>query len=51
MEKDQNVCKFELEPLALIRNAGFKAPELWEIRILIQQNNSLLLNRWDEHFN
>ena len=51
VEKAQKVCKFELEPVALSRNTGFKASELREIRILIQQNISLLINSWDEYFN
>ncbi|OYX17887.1 MAG: hypothetical protein B7Z16_09555 [Algoriphagus sp. 32-45-6] len=33
VEKAKNVCKFELDPLALIRNTGFKASELREILI------------------
>jgi hypothetical protein len=51
VEKAQNTCKFELEPIELIGNKGFKASELREIRILIQQNIDFLINRWNEHFN
>ena len=51
VEKAQKTSKFDLDPVELVSNKGFKASELREIRILIQQNIDLLKNRWDEHFN
>lgn len=51
VEKAQKTSKFDLDPVELVSNKGFKASELREIRILIQQNIDLLISRWDEHFN
>lgn len=51
MEKAQKTSKFDLDPVELVSNKGFKASELREIRMLIQQNINPLVERWDEHFN
>ncbi len=51
IEKAEKTAKFNLNPLELVNTKGFKASELREIRILIQQNVNLFINRWDEYFN
>jgi hypothetical protein len=44
------VCKFWLEPVALVRNNGFAAHELSRISHVVAANLPLLLEAWDEHF-
>jgi hypothetical protein len=51
VEKADKTAKFNLEPLELINTKGFKASELREIRIQIQQNINLFITSWDEYFN
>ena len=51
VEKSENTAKFNLIIIELIRSRGFKAKELKEIREIIEKNQSLFINKWDEFFN
>lgn len=51
VEKAEKTAKFNLEPVELVTSKKFSASELREIRILIQNNNDLLINSWNEYFN
>ena len=44
-------AKFELEPIALTRNVGFRHFELTEIRNIIIQNKKVIKEAWNEYFN
>ncbi|SDD17523.1 protein of unknown function [Algoriphagus faecimaris] len=51
VEKSGKAAKFLLDPIELISTKNFSAPELREIRILIQENIKSLTKSWDEYFN
>ncbi|WP_363318543.1 DUF4160 domain-containing protein [Algoriphagus sp.] len=51
VEKSRKAAKFLLHSIELISTKNFSAPELREIRILIQNNTKNLTKSWDEHVN
>lgn len=50
IEKGDSVAKFWLEPLELEYNYGFKARELRDLYILIEENIESLKQKWNEYF-
>jgi len=50
VERDDNYAKFWLDAIALAANRGFRAHELTDLRIIVEQNHNLFLERWHEHF-
>ncbi|HPW98365.1 MAG TPA: DUF4160 domain-containing protein [Flavobacterium sp.] len=51
IEKAEKTAKFSLESIELIKSFGFNASELKEIRNLVEENQELLIQNWDEFFN
>lgn len=51
VERDECEAKFWLDPVRLERNRGFRRSELRDIQELIERNQQLLWERWDEFFN
>jgi hypothetical protein len=49
VERENNTCKFRLEPLGLARNHGFRARELHMIRRIIHSHRAAILEAWHEH--
>lgn len=49
VQKDNQICKFWLEPVALSKNFGFSPKDLNKIRKLIQKNRSHIMESWYEH--
>lgn len=49
VQRERNLCKFWLEPLALSNNDGFSARELNQIRSLIHSRMEQILEAWNEH--
>lgn len=49
VQREQSLCKFWLEPLALSSNDGFSPRELNQIRALIRSRLAHILEAWDEH--
>ena len=49
VEREDNTCKFWLQPLDLARNQGFSARELNVIRRTIMTHRAAILEAWDEH--
>ena len=47
----ENVAKIWLEPLELENNHGYNRSELTRILKLTRQNQTRLLEAWNEHFN
>lgn len=43
-------AKFWLEPIELAANYGFKGHELNEIKKIIEEHQTLLIEAWYEHF-
>lgn len=51
IEKAEKTAKFNTEIVELIKSSGFNATELKQIRNLVEQNQELLILKWDEFFN
>lgn len=49
VERDDQHCKFWLEPLVLASNDGFSARELNRIREIIRSVETRIKKAWDEH--
>jgi hypothetical protein len=49
VRREQMLCKFWLEPVALSKNDGFSAVELNRIRAIIVKYLDRILEAWDEH--
>ena len=50
IDRDEQSCKFWLQPVALARNLGFNAKKLRDIERLVIDNQQLLLEAWNEYF-
>ena len=50
IDRDEQTCKFWLEPVALARNLGFNAKELREMERLVIDNRQGLLEAWHGYF-
>lgn len=50
MGKGDSEAKFNVMPLELIENFGFKRNELRMIESLIEENESIIIERWNEYF-
>lgn len=48
IDRDNQSCKYWLEPIVLARNLGFSAKELSEIEKIIIKNKQDLLEAWHE---
>ena len=49
VERENMLCKFWLEPVALAKNKGFASKELTKIREKINYNKDRIKEAWDEH--
>jgi len=50
VDRDDQSCKFWLNPVVLARNLGFSAKELRAIEAITIENNEKLLEAWNEYF-
>ena len=50
IEKAEKYAKFWIDPLFVAVNYGFTSKELREISVLIETNEILIRERWNEHF-
>ena len=50
IDRDDQSCKFWLEPISLARNLGFNAKELRNIELIIIENEQSLLEAWHDYF-
>jgi hypothetical protein len=50
IDRDDQTCKFWIEPVALARNLGFSAKELRDMERLVIDNQQSLLEAWHEYF-
>lgn len=51
VERDECEAKYWLDPIRLARSHGFSAKELNSVEKLVESNQQLLLDRWNEFFN
>lgn len=49
IERDDSVCKFWVEKIALADNVGFKAKELAELNQLVVDNQDLFLKSYTKY--
>ena len=50
IEKTEKTAKFNLEFVELVKSSRFNASELKQIRNLVEQNQKLLIQKWNEFF-
>ncbi|TRX36354.1 DUF4160 domain-containing protein [Flavobacterium restrictum] len=50
VEKAEKTAKFNLEFVELIKSSRCNASELKQIRNLVEENQELLIQKWDEFF-
>ena len=50
IDRDDKSAKFWVYPVSLARNLGFKANELRQIERIVTENESVILEKWDEYF-
>jgi hypothetical protein len=50
IEKAENYAKFWLDPLFVAFNYGFTSKDLREISEIIDENEVLIRDKWNEHF-
>lgn len=50
IDRDDQSCKFWIQPVALARNLGFSARELRDLERLVIDNQQRLLEAWHEYF-
>jgi len=51
VDKGGASAKFWLEPIALVKNMGYTATELRQIHRIVEEHQTLLLEKWYEHHN
>jgi hypothetical protein len=49
VQRDKMICKFWIQPLALVMSRGFSSKELNTIRELIEKNKDWIMEAWYEH--
>ncbi|MCL6642173.1 MAG: DUF4160 domain-containing protein [Candidatus Bipolaricaulota bacterium] len=50
VERGEAIAKFWLDPVRLQRSKGFARSEVHKIQKLVEENEELLLRRWNEFF-
>lgn len=50
VDRDEDTCKFWLEPVELARNLGFSVKELRRIEGIVERNSRKFLESWREYF-
>lgn len=50
VDRDNQTCKFWLEPITLARNLGFSPKELRTIEGLVIEHSQQILETWHEYF-
>jgi hypothetical protein len=51
VERDACEAKFWLDPVRLARSHGFSSREINDVEKLVVENQTILLERWNEFFN
>ncbi len=51
VRRDRNQAKFWLQPVVLAKNVGFSQTELNRVERIIENNETAMLERWNEHLN
>lgn len=51
IDRDNLSAKFWLEPVMLAKNIGFRGKELRKLELLVRENQTRLIEAWNEYFN
>ncbi|MCL6460628.1 protein of unknown function [Flavobacterium micromati] len=51
IEKAEKTAKFNLEHIEVVKSSGFNPTQLKTMRNLVEANQELLIQKWDEFFN
>ena len=51
IERDEKVAKFWLNPVRMQNSGGFRPAELRRIQSLVEENQTELMESWDDYFN
>ena len=49
IQREKMICKFWLDPVALVKNYGFSPKELNTIREITKNNKGKIMGAWYEH--
>jgi hypothetical protein len=50
IEQAERFAKFWLNPVTLAKSRGFRSGELTELQEIVEENQELFLENWNEHF-
>ncbi|MBI5879334.1 MAG: DUF4160 domain-containing protein [Chloroflexi bacterium] len=50
VETAENAAKFWLSPVRLEWTVGYTSKELRQVRLVIERNEALFMEKWHEHF-
>ncbi len=50
VERDEKIAKYWLDPIRLQNSGGFNRFELKQIRSIIEENQSILMEAWNVYF-
>ena len=50
IEKAEKTAKFNLGNIELVKSSGFNSTQLKILRNLVEENQELLIQKWDEFF-
>ncbi len=50
VESEGNYVKFSLSPVTLMKSVGYNSTELNRLRHLVEQKESVLMEKWNEYF-
>jgi hypothetical protein len=50
IDRDNSSAKFWLESISLANNIGLSPKELRKLQVIVQENQSILLEAWYEYF-
>jgi hypothetical protein len=50
VEQAERFAKFWLDPISLAKSHGFRSRELLDIQIIIEENQTVMLGKWNEYF-
>lgn len=51
VERDNHTAKFWLQPVRLQNSGGFKSKNLSRIQDLVEENQAVFVEAWNEYFN
>ncbi len=50
ISKGDSEAKYNVDPIELIENFGFKNSELRMIEAILEENREIIVERWNEYF-